>query len=274
MGLSIIFMGIQYQKYQGILRQALLHLVLPKTISSSLFSPIVSWASAAAVQMNKATAQLPILLRYATQQPNTLIPIAIGSCLAILIITILYNYLFNTLRHTYPKVKVTSAKVIWPTDTNDHGIIFRVRGTKPKDFTVSQAELHIVSTSLWNAIASMFGSTVVSAAKFTFYPAKLCPKFMDASAFASGSESFEVDIHLGTGHNGSPKVAHATLRNVFGQFSGYPHSDPTFTIMIQYTKRFGTYRGVLFELSNLQCSTLQNAEHVAQGGEVWYGKDS
>ena len=53
-----------------------------------------------------------------------------------------------------------------------------------------------------------------------FLPYKLTPHLISCSGFEKGSTSFSAVVQLGTGHQGSPKMRHATATNALRKLRG------------------------------------------------------
>jgi len=111
------------------------------------------------------------------------------------------------------QVRLSSVKIVLPTDTDNHGICFELQGQKPASLRFDSASLHLEG-HIWDLLVSKVGHTAVSAAKFAIHPVSLCPSFLDASTVAEGNEEFAIRVEAACGYRGSKiRLSHARLHS-------------------------------------------------------------
>jgi len=251
LGISIIALGVFYQKNQEGIRTIIFSLLPDVMLKLRNY--------AANVQDQGSTNQImksleflfwpANLFNYVKTLPIYVLPLAL-LCIIVLIIIM---KIFNPKVNRVPICQLSKCEVVWPTDTDGHGMIFNVAGRKPRELCIKQARLVLVSDSLWRALEWKFGASAISAFKIVFYPAKLIPTMMPKNALSSTkSEKFDTQISIGTGilANGktsNQRVGHPTLQTTLQGLRN--NCSERFDIDIQYSERLGTKKGVLFTIT-------------------------
>jgi hypothetical protein len=278
-GSGVILAGIQYQKYQDVIRGGVMSLLLPPGYEDTQIPPdlsvylptgggyigervrwYLSYSAWPAFMFKSITSQvefLKVLPFYST--PLTLVPY-------ILLVVILWNigveYLSKLLKEDEidanlpPKISLKTFNISLPQDTDQHGLVLDFEGTKPADFTVNSVYIHIEGKEFWTALEAMFGAAVLTTVKLALYPLKIVVgKRMNPSAIVKGQTKVKGYIQLGTGKKGEQRLSHNTLRANLRRLINY--GDPQFLIKVVYYGSGGS-KGILFT-TQLSASQMLNS---------------
>lgn len=118
-------------------------------------------------------------------------------------------------RDEVPKVQLERATVEYAQNTQGHGIILTLAGKKEAAFAVSNVYLHVEGDELWQALGKTVPSAILTVAKWSFLPLRLCPTYLPASSLPQrGQCSVQLRIAIGTKQGGQFGALHATIRRL------------------------------------------------------------
>jgi hypothetical protein len=99
-----------------------------------------------------------------------------------------------------------------------HGLVLRLKGTKPKDLAFKRATLRLSEEFFEHVVsAGVAPGAAVSAFRFAAHPIQLCETMLRSSDFPAGEEEVCAAVHIGTGEYGGFKMCHATLKGLVGK---------------------------------------------------------
>lgn len=100
-----------------------------------------------------------------------------------------------------------------------------LKAKKPASFVLKQARIRIEGQQFWKVLGCLIGPTIISSFKLAFHPLYLCPDYMNANTFKSGSVDVQTSISFGLkyAHASIVKrmwwiVEHVSLRRLFFSF--------------------------------------------------------
>eukprot|EP01091_Cochliopodium_minus_P000124 TRINITY_DN10157_c0_g1_i1.p1 TRINITY_DN10157_c0_g1~~TRINITY_DN10157_c0_g1_i1.p1 ORF type:complete len:889 (+),score=139.27 TRINITY_DN10157_c0_g1_i1:35-2668(+) len=199
LGVAIIFLGIQYQKYHLVLHSFVISFIPESLLSVSKYSFITNVFPL----QDDPKAQFSgwIILKLISIGYTGLIYFVFTVFLLFLVSEI-YQSLFGVPEvneQDTPILTIKRFEAVLPTDTNNKGIIFKITASKPPEFTFRHSYLHFIGWQIWHELQMIFGSSAINILKMTLYPVSLCPGRLDQTTFKEGEKMVEFDIHIGTG---------------------------------------------------------------------------
>jgi hypothetical protein len=258
-GLSVIYIGIQYQTHHAAIRDHLFQLInLDKVLAS-----VVEFFSTFSQTGNKAF----VVVGWVAGTVNALaidirwVPFLIFGLYLAPVFADFLRALFagdQAPIDTTPKLVINDFSISFPKDTNGHGLVLSFLASKPVNFTIDSATLSVEGDAVWGVVNDLYGAAQVQTLISGMYPLKLFPNRMSKTAIPLGSDTAQGTIQIGTGLKGEPKVSHATIRSLLRKLVN--SGDPVIALKIVYKRKSkdGPPQGVLFTLSMKSSKVLNS----------------
>eukprot|EP01122_Echinamoeba_exundans_P000347 TRINITY_DN1030_c0_g2_i1.p1 TRINITY_DN1030_c0_g2~~TRINITY_DN1030_c0_g2_i1.p1 ORF type:complete len:500 (-),score=71.54 TRINITY_DN1030_c0_g2_i1:153-1652(-) len=273
-GLSVIYVGIQYQTHHAAIRDHLFRLInLDKVLDSivEFFSTFSQTGNKAFVVVGWVAGTVNALAIDITWVPFLIFGLYLAPVFAELVRTFFAGG-EAPITDTTPKLTLIDFSISFPKDTDGHGLVLTFVASKPVDFTVDSATLTVEGDAVWGVVNDLYGAAQVQTLISGLYPLKLFPNRMSKAAVELGSDTAQGIIQIGTGMKGEPKVSHATIRSLLRKLVN--SGDPVITLKIVYKRKskVGPPQGVLFTVSMKSSKVLNSIKediNLQQSFKQW-----
>ncbi|KAL6046203.1 hypothetical protein QOT17_022324 [Balamuthia mandrillaris] len=161
-----------------------------------------------------------------------------------------------------PVVRIESMTMILGA-VEEHGIVVRVKGTKPADLEIKEIRLYFGEKQFWNTLKKAIGPSLVRTFRLMLYPLNIS-SYMTPKSFPKNTTRFDLEVAFGT--EGRIHISKATLIKKLKEFKNL--GDPKVEMRLEYGESsFGwNSEGVLFIIETSASDIL----HRAKTGTSFY----
>lgn len=167
------------------------------------------------------------------------------------------------------ELQIENYNIIFPTDTNDSGILLEVKAKKNQHFAINKSKLEIIGTHFWDCLKQTLDANEMKIVEKS-YPLILTQKRMNIQSFNRTQTEWHGVIQLGTGKKGEKSIPIETIKSVLKRL--VMHNNREIQIVVTYQSSSAPRkRGVLFRISTSPSRILNNKKEkpMAEYEPLW-----